>query len=173
MRLAYADPPYLGQGDRYPEHPDAGAWDDPASHIDLLSRLQSEFDGWAMSLSAPSLLVFAPALPLGTRVAAWVKPFAAFKANVRCAYTWEPVLFKPARDRSADGAPVCRDHLSTPITLKKGLVGAKPRQFCEWVLDLMGYVEGDEVVDIFPGTRIMQTVVCQGRLPLVAAHSDG
>ena len=164
MRLAYADPPYLGQAHRYPEHLESSRWDLIDSHADLMKGLDQDFDGWAMSLSAPSLLALAPMVPSGVRVAAWVKPFAAFKANVRCAYTWEPVLFKPARDRSADGANVCRDHLSQPITLRRGLTGAKPREFCEWVLDLMGYLEGDEVIDLFPGTGIMGVVTSQGRL---------
>ena len=38
------------------------------------------------------------------------------------------------------------------MAMGKGLVGAKPEAFCRWVLDLLGYVEGDEVVDVFPGT---------------------
>ena len=99
-------------------------------------------------------------------MAAWTKPFAAFKRNVRNAYTWEPVIFVAGRDRSADGAPIGRDHLSAKITLEKGLVGAKPPAFCRWVLDLLGYIEGDELVDLFPGTGVMGRVVAQGRLAL-------
>ena len=34
MRVAYADPPYLGCSKRlYGEHPGAADWDDPATHI--------------------------------------------------------------------------------------------------------------------------------------------
>lgn len=157
MRLGYADPPYLGCAKYYPEHPEAKIWDDVRSHHDLLARLDSEFDGWAYCMTSTTLSAILPGAPDGTRVAAWVKPFAAFKRNVRIAYTWEPVLFKPGRDRSADGAPVGRDHLSEPITLKRGLTGAKPARFNRWVLDLMGYVEGDEVFDLFPGTGGMAT----------------
>lgn len=164
MRLAYADPPYLGCSKLYPEHPDSERWDDPAEHQALMVRLAFAYDGWAYSLSSTSLVELLPLAPSGVRVAAWVKPFAAFKANVRIAYTWEPVIFKPARDSSKLGAPVGRDHLSEPITMKRGLTGAKPRRFCEWVLDLLGYVEGDEVEDIFPGTGIMGNVLAQGRL---------
>lgn len=43
MRLAYADPPYLGCAHRYPEHPDSGHWDDLNSHVNLLARLDAEF----------------------------------------------------------------------------------------------------------------------------------
>lgn len=127
-------------------------------------RLDQDYDGWAYSLSSTSLPRLLPLAPTGIRVAAWVKPFAAFKRNVRIAYTWEPVVFKPGRDRSTDGAPVGRDHLSQGITLQRGLTGAKPAQFCRWVLDLLGYIEGDEVTDLFPGTGIMTRVLAQGTL---------
>ena len=152
MRLGYADPPYLGCAKLYPEHPEAHIWDDVATHHDLLARLDRDYDGWAYCLSSTTLSKILPGAPQGTRIASWVKPFAAFKRNVRIAYTWEPVLFKPGRDRSKDGAPVGRDHLSEPITLKKGLTGAKPARFNRWILDLLGYVDGDEVHDLFPGT---------------------
>lgn len=162
VRLAYADPPYLGCAKRYPEHPDAARWDDLAEHIALMHRTDKDYDGWAFSASAPSLCQIAPGIPRGARIAVWVKPFAVFKRNVRIAYTWEPVIFKAARNSSKDGAPVGRDHLSCPITLQRGLTGAKPEKFCRWVLDLMGYVEGDEVDDLFPGTGVMGRVVAQG-----------
>ena len=95
-----------------------------------------------------------------------MKPFAAYKANVRIAYTWEPVLFRPGRDSSTLGAAVGRDHLAEPITLERGLTGAKPAPFCAWVLDLLGYVDGDTVADLFPGTGVMGRVAAQGRLLL-------
>lgn len=165
MKFAYADPPYLGCAKLYPEHPDAAKWDDPDAHRQLMTELDANYDGWAYSLSSVSLRELLPLAPNGVRVAAWVKPFAAFKRNVRCAYTWEPVIFKPGRDRSADGAPVTRDHLAAPIALRRGLTGAKPERFCRWVLDLLGYVDGDDFHDVFPGTGIMGEVLAQGRLP--------
>lgn len=157
MRLAYADPPYLGQSHRYPEHPDAVRWDDPEAHLDLLLRL-TDYDGWAMSCSTPSLGLLLASAPPGVRVAAWVKPFCAFKANVRVAYSWEPVLFVPVPGRR-EGDRVTRDHLAEVITLRRGLVGAKPARFCRWVLDLLGYMPGDELVDLFPGTGSMGQVL--------------
>ena len=33
-----------------------------------------------------------------------------------------------------------------------GFIGAKPQAFNRWVSDLLGYVDGDELVDLFPGT---------------------
>jgi hypothetical protein len=165
MRLAYADPPYLGCS-RYYDHPDAARFDDPAAHGALMADLAARFDGWAMSASSTSLVDLLPLAPPGVRVAAWVKPFAAYKANIRIAYTWEPVIFTPGRDRSTEGAPVGRDHLAERITLERGLTGAKPERFCRWVADLLGYVDGDELVDIFPGTGVMGRVLAQGRFQL-------
>jgi hypothetical protein len=93
-----------------------------------------------------------------------VKPFAAFKRNVRIAYTWEPVIFMPGRDRSKEGASVGRDHMAESITMQKGLPGAKPEKFCSWVLDLMGWMPGDEVADLFPGTGVMGRVSAKRQL---------
>lgn len=159
MKLAYADPPYLGCCGLYDHyHPDGRCWDDLETHRLLIERMKADYDGWALSLSAPSLEHIQPLCP-GVRVAPWVKPFAAFKRNVRIAYTWEPVLFVPGRDSSADGAPVGRDHLAESITMQKGLTGAKPRVFCDWVLDLLGWIPGDELDDLYPGTGVMGSVI--------------
>ena len=164
LKLAYADPPYLGCAKLYPEHPDAAIWDDAAEHARLMAELERDYDGWAYSLSSATLQTLLPLAPPGVRVAAWVKPFAAYKRNVRCAYTWEPVIFRPGRDRSADGAPVTRDHLSQVITLRRGLTGAKPEQFCRWILALLGWLPGDTLNDVFPGTGVMDAVLAQGAL---------
>lgn len=160
MRFAYADPPYLGCGKLYVKnHPEALTWDDPATHAQLIGRLCGDYpDGWAMSASTPSLRTILPLCPEGVRVAAWVKPFAAYKRNVRVAYTWEPVLFYGGRISSKDGATVNRDHLAESITLKKGLTGAKPERFCRWVLDLLGWKPGDQIDDLFPGTGVFGRV---------------
>jgi len=174
VKFAYADPPYYGCCQRYAHyHPEGNCWNDLDTHARLIAELVEAFpDGWALSASASSLKQLLPLCPDDVRVAAWVKPFAAFKANVRNAYTWEPVIVRGGRLRSKDGAPVTRDHLTTEapealresITLKKGLTGAKPRRFCQWVLDMLGYVEGDEVVDLFPGTNVMRSVLDAPRL---------
>lgn len=50
------------------------------------------------------------------------------------------------------------------MTLRKGVVGAKPASFCRWILELLGYEEGDDLVDVFPGTGIMDVV--SGKTPL-------
>ena len=161
MKFAYADPPYLGCGRLYVKHHrEALIWDDPETHRQLVARLMEEYpDGWAMSLSSTTLHTILPMCPPDVRVASWVKPFAAFKRNVRVAYTWEPVIVYGGRKSSKDGAMVNRDHLAESITLKKGLTGAKPERFCRWVLDLLGWKPGDEVDDLFPGTGVFDRVL--------------
>lgn len=100
MRFAYADPPYLGCCGLYDHyHPDGLCWDDLSTHVSLIRRLVTEYpDGWAMSLSAPSLRALLPLMPADVRVGSWVKTFSAFKKGVRPAYAWEPVIFRGGRN---------------------------------------------------------------------------
>ncbi len=156
MKAAYADPPYLGCGKKLygKHHPDAMIWDAPEAHVRLVDQLENEYDAWAMSCSTPSLRALLPLMPPEIRVAAWVKPFAIFKPNVGVAYAWEPVLFKEGRKRSRE-RPTSRDWVSANVTLRKGLTGAKPVQFCEWLFDLLTLEPDDEFIDIFPGTGIV------------------
>jgi hypothetical protein len=152
LRLAYADPPYLGLGSYYAAHHDeAHIWDDLGAHRSLIARLAG-YDGWAMSLHSPSLHALLPLCPEGVRVAAWVKPFASFKPNVKPAYAWEPVIFSPGRKPPRETQTV-RDWLAESITMQRGLTGAKPRKFCLWVFDLLGAERGDTLDDLFPGTN--------------------
>jgi hypothetical protein len=167
MRFAYADPPYLGCGALYAKHhPDALVWDDPAEHQRLIDRLCDEYpNGWALSLHEPSLRVILNMCPEDVRVAAWVKPFASFKPGVTRAWTWEPVIFRGGRPIPRS-APTWRDHVeavSEPITLRRGLTGAKPLAFCEWVLRGFGFEPGDTVDDLFPGTGIMGVALAKAR----------
>jgi len=166
LRLAYADPPYLGCCRLYDHfHGDGGCWDDPTTHAALVERLCSEYpDGWAMSASSPSLRTILPLCPPDIRVGAWVKSFCAFKQGVRPAYAWEPVIFRGGRNPPWTPHPppekggkqtTPKDFVSMPITLKKGLTGAKPVAFCNWVLDLLNVRPGDTVDDLFPGTGVM------------------
>lgn len=170
MKFAYADPPYLGCGKYYVQHhPDALIWDQEETHRALIERLSAEYpDGWALSLSSTTLHTLLPLCPPDVRIAAWVKPFAAFKRNVRNAYTWEPVILRGGRVSSKDGAPVTRDHLAESITLRRGLTGAKPDRFCLWVLAMLGFVPGDTVDDLFPGTGPMGRAVTAAEMTLPA-----
>jgi len=158
MIFAYADPPYVGQAKRHYQCTEI-------DHKALISRLVNEFpDGWALSASSPSLKEILPLCPREARIAAWVKSFCAFKRGVRPAYAWEPVIFAGGRNKNAavpekGGRQITpKDFHIAPITLKKGLVGAKPESFCRWVLDLLNVQPGDEVVDLYPGTGVMGRV---------------
>lgn len=164
MRFAYADPPYLGQGAKHygDHHDEAADWDHPARHRQLVERLTDDYpDGWALSLSVPSLGMYLGWCPDDVRVAAWVKPFHVFKKGVRPAYAWEPVIFRGGRNDNPEppskGEPATtpRDWLAANITLRKGLPGAKPDEFCYWVFDLLNVQSGDQLDDLFPGTGIV------------------
>jgi len=153
MRFAYADPPYLGYAKFYANrHPDAAIWDDPETHRDLIKRLGDEYpDGWALSLTTGNLKDILPMCPASCRVGAWVKPFASFKPGVNPGYAWEPVIFHGGRKHSRTDDTV-RDWVAESITLKRGLVGAKPRGFCRWVFALLNAQRGDVLDDLFPGS---------------------
>lgn len=171
MKFAYADPPYLGCCGLYKHHhPDGLCWDDVSTHRSLITRLVDEYaDGWALSASSVSLRDLLPLCPPEARVAAWAKSFCAFKKGVRPAYAWEPVIFWRGRNPNAGYAhspPVKggkqntpKDFIVEPITLRRGLTGAKPQKFCLWVLDLLNFQPGDTCDDLFPGTRIMADTV--------------
>lgn len=148
MRLAYADPPYVGQAHLYRDHPDYGG---EVDHEALAVRLEKEFDGYVLHASSPSLADIAPLFP-SARIMAWVKSFAAFKRNVPVAYAWEPVLVKAARKPVVSGRIVMRDWIECPMTMRRGLTGAKPAKVCHWAFEVMGAELGDELVDLFPGT---------------------
>ncbi len=145
MRVAYADPPYVGCAHFYPEN-------EEVDHRALIARLCDEFpDGWALSCHTPSLRVLLPMCPEDVRVMAWVKPFAVFKPNVNPAYAWEPVLVRGGRKRTREEDTV-RDWVSSPITLQRGVVGAKPETFCFWLFGVLGLRPEDELVDLYPGS---------------------
>jgi hypothetical protein len=183
MTFAYSDPPYLGQGKRlYGAHPEAAIYDDPETHRRMIAEMTKVYpDGWAMSLSTPSMQTILPMCPPDVRIGSWVKTFCAFKKGVRPCYSWEPVVFWRGRNPPIERHPppvkggkqtTPKDFLRTDydeglltpviaesITLKKGLTGAKPEKFCHWVLDLLNFQPGDVMVDLFPGTGIMGRVV--------------
>ena len=148
-RIAYADPPYPGCAHLYKEHADyAGEVD----HRALIERLEAEFDGYVLHTSSVALPLVAPMLPSGIRVMAWVKGFAAFKRNVSVAYAWEPVIVKAARKPVVSTRTIMRDWVECPITLRRGLTGAKPEKVCHWAFEMVGACPGDDLADLFPGT---------------------
>lgn len=168
MKFAYADPPYIGQAKRHYSHDPQCA---EVDHAELIARLRTEFpDGWALSASSSSLGTIIPLLKwcTGWRMGVWCKSFCAFKRNVRPCYAWEPVIFVGGRNPmnghralipDKNGKQTTpKDFIVEPITLQKGLVGAKPAKVCSWILDLLNVQPGDEMVDLYPGTGIMGRV---------------
>lgn len=77
MLLAIADPPDLGRANRWygsghghrggtgraAAHKAASEWDDPATHQELVTRPEAEYDGWAIAASASSVQVYQSLLP--------------------------------------------------------------------------------------------------------------
>lgn len=153
MKAAYADPPYLGCSAKHygALHEAASEYDDQATHKALIERLCDEYDTWALSLHEPSLRRILAMCPEDVRVGSWVKPFAAFKANVTRAWAWEPVIFRFSRPRTREQA-TWRDFVSAPITMRRGFPGAKPDAFCYWIFEGLNLVPDDQFDDVFPGS---------------------
>lgn len=150
MKIAYADPPYIGQAKKkYGDHPDyAGEVD----HAELIRRLDVEYpEGWALSCHVPSLKVLLPLVQDPHRVLAWGKSFCAWKRGVYPAYAWEPVIMRGGRPAYGT-RQTPRDFLLAPVTLMRGVAGAKPQDFCFWLFDCLGLEPGDELHDLFPGS---------------------
>ena len=166
MKFGYADPPYLGQGKRWygKHHPDAAIWDDPATHTDLVHRLVDEYlDGWAISLSAPSLKLYLAACPDDVRIGAWVKTWHQF-IPVTTQYAWEPVIWRGGR-KDPKRKPWVRDWFMAGggnPSQGKQLVGAKPQEFNRWVTDLLCYQDGDTLDDLYPGSGGMARTLAAG-----------
>lgn len=162
MHYAYADPPYLGCCKLYDHfHGDDGlCWDDAETHRALINRLCADYpDGWALSGTSGSLTTLLPMIPVPHRIGVWLKSFASFKPNVNPGYTWEPVIWAGGRQPRSRDEDTVRDFILEPITLRRGLTGAKPLAVCQWILDLLGYRDDDTLDDLYPGTGVMQLAV--------------
>ena len=143
MRAVYADPPYIGCAHLYPEK-------EEVDHVALIEKLKT-YDAWALSATSNSLHTILPLCSDTVRIMAWVKPFSIFKPSVRTAYAWEPVLVQQGRLRTK-GQDTVRDWVSANITLRRGVVGAKPDQFCYWLFEVLNLSPEDEFDDLFPGS---------------------
>lgn len=165
MRFAYADPPYHGMGKKMygPLHDQAGAWDDKAEHVRLVETLIDQYpDGWALSCNPRDLPWLLPACPDDARVAAWVKPYHQIRPTT-VQFAWEPVIWRGGR-KDPKRSPMVRDWFMGCATRMRGTPGAKSEEFCRWVLDLLAFRAGDELVDLFPGSGVMSAVLAQGNL---------
>jgi hypothetical protein len=183
MKFCIADPPYLGRAVRWygeggcgnskgegqaDNHPEAHLWDDPKTHQKLVRELQQEFDGWAIAMSVHSLSTYLSEVETdsrnGIRVAVWHKP-SAFPSGSRIANNWEPVLIKVPKSRRGRGADF--ESISDVIScspLRSNFVGAKPPEWTKWVLSMMGYKDGDEIVDYFVGSGAVSRAISDVQL---------
>lgn len=128
-------------------------------HAALVARLDG-YDGWALSTSAAALLDVWNLAP-HARCAAWLKTFAS-NGWSRVRWSWEPVLFvtdrrglKPGQVSTVWDGLVCAPDVGQQGAWKElpgrgG--GAKPYPFVRWVLELLDYQDGDDLVDLFPGS---------------------
>jgi len=174
LKIGYADPPYPNCAHLYAQHKDyAGEVD----HKALIRRLESDYDGWVLHTSSVALPVIATMIPQTARVMAWVKGFAAFKRNVSVAYAWEPVIVKPARKPVVSKRHISRDWIESPITLRRGLTGAKPEKVCHWAFEMVAARPEDELDDMYPGshavTRAWETWKGLFTLPADSASKTG
>jgi hypothetical protein len=171
MRLCIADPPYLGRAVRWygengcgdghglnqaDNHPEAAIWDEPQTHRDLVMRLEREYDGWAIAMSVHSLSTYLSVVETdsrnGIRVCVWHKPSAITSGN-RVTNHWEPVLVRVPESRKGWGSGSARtSDVFSAMPPKVNFRGAKPSGWTQWVLDLLGYCEGDVVDDLFHGS---------------------
>lgn len=145
MRFAYADPPYPGQANRYPEKSEV-------SYPDLIQMLCADFDGWAFSCNSRDLVDLLPICPPRARVMAWCKSFAPLLPSVRLTKAWEPVVISPVRrGRVKSEAPVFDWVVEPPVRVRQ-FDGQKPERFSYWLFAAAGLKRGDEFVDLFPGS---------------------
>lgn len=150
MKFAYADPPYIGNAKRHYSHdPNCAEVD----HAALIARLESDYDGWALSCksNAKELAWLISLCKQDVRLGAWVKPFCSFKPNVNPAYAWEPIIFYSPVKRARTDLTV-RDWVSANITLQKGVSGAKPIGFSLWLFEVLGMARDDQFHDLFYGS---------------------
>ena len=165
MKFAYADPPYHRMGKKLygPHHNEAQAWDDKQTHLDLVARLTTEYpDGWALSCNPRDLVWLLPACPEDVRIAAWTKTWHQIRPT-STQYAWEPVLFRTTKKDPK--RPMVRDWISGAATKQRGLPGAKPHYFNQWVLDLLVFDhQTDTLDDLFPGTGGMQLALNEMKL---------
>jgi hypothetical protein len=179
MRLAIADPPYLGRAARWygggrgsgrvissagrpatkPDfHPQAAEWDRIERHAELIQQLTA-YDGWALAGTAESGARLLPFAPEGTRLAAWVRP-NAMPAGARVITAWESVLYYvPDGRRARVKGQSSRDAL-VASTRPNGFLGSKPPEWTQWVLALLGFDPAtDTVDDLFPGSGAVAAAI--------------
>lgn len=183
MRLAIADPPYLGRAEMFygerdvsnmrfrgtinqmykaDRHPDAVEWDKPERHYQLVQQLVEQYDGWVIAMVPDNLRTYLQWVPTETIIAVWHDP-AVMPTGRHPRRKWEPVLvYRPlGRRRTLDVPQPVGDVLTAPHT-GAGFAGAKPVAWTRWALDMLGYDSTtDEVTDMFPGSGAVTAAINQ------------
>lgn len=167
MKLAIADPPYLGRGARWygdgrghfdrkrnsDHHPEAASWDEPDAHIQLVKQLVTEFDGWVVAGAPDSLRVYLDACPPDVRTMVWYRG-NGIPTGARVGSQWEFVIaYIPMERRGRAIGLATSDVLYCGVPNMSGFIGAKPPAWTRWVLDVLGYdPASDELHDLFAGS---------------------
>jgi hypothetical protein len=144
-------------------------------HVELIERLNRDFDAWALSTGAVQLPYVLAAVnaahgydgriagelpdwrgwqetaPAGYRIGVWVKPLVFFKPGVNPAYSWEPVIWKGGRRRTRKQATTY-DYVVANATFGKGIHGTKPAGFWSWLFETLNLEPQDKFTDVFPGS---------------------
>ena len=170
MKFIIADPPYLGRAVRYygqggcgygygigqaDNHPQAHIWDNPETHKKLAQDLLDNYDGFAIALTVHSLSTYLEVIKTDSRnnirIMSWIKPSAVPSGN-RISTSWEPVIIKMAKGRKNHNEGVRMKDYLIANPPRQNFMGSKPQEWTNWVLDAMGFRDGDEVTDMFEGS---------------------
>ena len=185
MKIAIADPPYLGRANRWygdgcgdgyglgraDSHSKAKEWDNPETHKNLVKDLNENYDSWAIALTVHSLSTYLNVIETdsrnGIRVMSWIKP-SAVTSGSRITNSWEPVIIKVHKSRRGWAKGVRMNDYLMATPLRSGFIGAKPETWTHWILDALGYEEGDQVTDLFAGSGAVENAInsYRSRLPL-------
>lgn len=150
VRLAYADPPYVGLARRY--YGEEPTYAGEVDHAALLAQLAT-YAGFALSCSSRSIpLLSSYALDAGisdVRLAIWHRhrPWSG-------ASGYEGVLFRRARPSATPDVLLGVGQARRP-THPEDVIGMKPPAFSAWLFGLMGAQPGDVLDDLFPGSGLV------------------
>lgn len=122
--------------------------------MELVARLVRDFpDGWALSTSSSALRWVLALCPADARVCPWVRGSRRVRAH-RPLNAWEPLIVWGGREVVEPVDDVLTLAIaSRPRSHPDALVGMKPPKFVAWLWRLWGARPGDELADLYPGSR--------------------